>query len=282
MLAKRIPGILPSLSFEECLEISKIYSVAGMLSGKNQLITKPPFQAPHHTVTQAALAGGGRRATPGVISLAHKGVLFLDEFPEFRRDTLEILREPLEERKISVFRYDAAYTYPAGGMLVAAMNPCGCGFYPDRTKCRCSHNQISRYLGKISRPLLERFDLCVEVLPVSFQDLKGGKPQESSEEIRSRVEKARTLQKQRYQKLDISCNAELSGKEVTKYCELTAGAKEKIEEVYRRNSLSARTYHRLLKTARTIADLAGADKISEDHLSEGLFYREPDRTYWGE
>ena len=282
MLAKRLPGILPDLSYEECLEISKIYSVAGMLGDKRQLITKPPFQAPHHTVTQAALAGGGRRATPGLISLAHKGVLFLDEFPEFRRDTMEILREPLEERKISVFRYDAAYTYPAGGMLVAAMNPCGCGFYPDRTRCNCSPMQIKRYLGKVSRPLLERFDLCMEVLPVGFSELKNTTPSEASADIRKRVERARNLQKTRYEKLGISTNGELSGNEVTRFCMMTEEAKKQVEEVFDRFSLSARTYHRVLKTARTIADLAEEDIITKEHLSEALLYREPDRKYWGE
>lgn len=282
MLAKRLPGILPALSFEESLEISKIYSVAGLLSDGRQLITRPPFQAPHHTVTQAALAGGGRKATPGMVSLAHKGVLFLDEFPEFRRDTIEVLRQPLEERTITVTRYDATYTYPAGGMLVAAMNPCCCGFYPDRTRCNCSQTQIKRYLGKISRPLLERFDICMEVLPVRYKELKGGEPQESSEEIRKRVEKARKRQRERYKECNATCNAELSGKEVFRYCTLTEGARKRMEEAYERYSLSARSYHRILKTARTIADLADSENIEEAHLSEALLYREPDGKYWGE
>ncbi len=281
MLAKRLPTILPSLSFEECLEISKIYSVAGLLCEK-KLITKPPFQAPHHTVTQAALAGGGRRATPGMISLAHKGVLFLDEFPEFRRETIEILRQPLEERNITVSRYDAAYTYPAGGMLVAAMNPCVCGFYPDRTRCNCSQAQIKRYIGKISRPLLERFDLCMEIMPVQYRDLKCDVPQEGSKEIKKRVEAARKRQKERYRNIAADCNSELSGREVPQYCILSREARKRMEEAYEQLSLSARSYHRILKTARTIADLAGAERIEESHLSEALLYREPDRKYWGE
>ncbi len=281
MLAKRIPSILPSLTFEESLEISKIYSVAGQLKGKH-LLTTPPFQAPHHTITQSALAGGGRRATPGMISLAHKGVLFLDEFPEFRRETIEILRQPLEEKKITVARYDATYEYPAGGMLVAAMNPCGCGFYPDRSRCNCSQAQIRRYLGKISRPLLERFDLCMEVMPVAFRDLKRESSEESSAVIRARVESARKRQSERYTGLSVSCNSELSGGEVKRFCVLTEDAKRCIESAFERLSLSARSYHRILKTARTIADLAGAEVIDEVHVAEALMYREPDRKYWGE
>lgn len=281
MLAKRIPSILPSLTFEESLEISKIYSVAGRLAGQ-KLLTNPPFQAPHHTVTQSALAGGGRRATPGMISLAHNGVLFLDEFPEFRRETIEILRQPLEERKITVARYDATYEYPAGGMLVAAMNPCGCGFYPDRSRCNCSEAQIKRYLGKISRPLLERFDLCMEVLPVRFADLKKETKEETSKDIRARVEAARRRQKERYDGMEISCNSELSGGEVKRFCVMTAGAKKRIEEAYERFRLSARSYHRVLKTARTIGDLTGTERIEEEHVAEALLYREPDRKYWGE
>lgn len=281
MLAKRIPSILPTLNFEESLEISKIYSVAGRLNGK-YLISEPPFQAPHHTITQSALAGGGRRATPGMISLAHKGVLFLDEFPEFRRDTIEILRQPLEERKITVARYDATYEYPAGGMLVAAMNPCGCGFYPDRKRCNCSSAQIRRYLGKISRPLLERFDLCLEVLPIAFRDLKNERTEESSSVIRKRVEAARIRQTERYKGTSIVCNSELSGGGIKKYCVLTDGAKQCIENAYERLMLSARSYHRILKTARTVADLAGAELVEEQHVAEALMYREPDRKYWGE
>ena len=281
MLAKRIPSILPELSFEESLEISKIYSVAGRLKGQ-KLIAEPPFQAPHHTITQSALAGGGRRATPGMISLAHKGVLFLDEFPEFRRETIEILRQPLEERTITVARYDATYEYPAGGMLVAAMNPCGCGFFPDRNRCNCSQAEIRRYLGKISRPLLERFDLCMEVLPVSFPELKKETREESSLEIRKRVEAARKRQAERYRSTSYSCNSELSGGEVKKYCTLTENAKKRMEEAFERLSLSARSYHRILKTARTVADLDGAERIEENHLAEALLYREPDRKYWGE
>lgn len=281
MLAKRIPSILPSLSFEESLEISKIYSVAGRLKGK-RLISEPPFQAPHHTVTQSALAGGGRRATPGMISLAHKGVLFLDEFPEFRRETIEILRQPLEERKITVARFDATYEYPAGGMLVAAMNPCGCGFYPDRSRCNCSTTQIRRYLGKISRPLLERFDLCLEVMPIAFRELKGEIKEEDSETVRKRVEAARKVQAERYKGTSVVCNSELSGGEIKKYCGLTEEAKKCIESAYERLSLSARSYHRILKTARTVADLAGAEKIEETHVAEALLYREPDQKYWGE
>ncbi len=281
MLAKRIPSILPALSYEDSLELSKIYSVAGKLKGKH-LITIPPYQAPHHTITQSALAGGGKRATPGLISLAHKGVLFLDEFPEFRRETIEILRQPLEERKITVTRFDASYEYPAGGMLVAAMNPCGCGFYPDRSRCNCSDTQIKRYLGKISRPLLERMDICLEVMPVQLSELKEERPQESSASIKQRVETAVQIQKERYKGLSMSFNSELSGNDIKKYCVLTDGAKRRIEDAFERLRLSARSYHRILKTARTIADLAKEELIDEIHITEALTYREPDRKYWGE
>ncbi len=279
MLAKRIPGILPELSFEESLEISKIHSVAGQLKGKC-LITKPPFQAPHHTVTQSALAGGGRKATPGLISLAHNGVLFLDELPEFRRDTIEILRQPLEEKKITVARYDAVCEYPAGGMLVAAMNPCACGFYPDRRKCNCSYPQIKRYIGKISRPLMERFDLCLEVRPVRLAELKSGKAEESSETIKKRVEKAVSRQKERYKGTQFNYNSELPGAEVKRYCILTEEARACMEEAFERMELSARSYHRIVKTARTIADLEGTERIESSHIYEALSFREPDRKFW--
>lgn len=281
MLAKRIPTILPALSYEDSLELSKIYSVAGKLKGKH-LITLPPFQAPHHTITQSALAGGGKRAMPGLISLAHKGVLFLDEFPEFRRETIEILRQPLEERKITVTRFDASYEYPAGGMLVAAMNPCVCGFYPDRSRCNCSDIQIKRYIGKISRPLLERMDICLEIMPVRLSELKEEQPQESSVLIKERVEAAVQIQKERYKDHPISFNSELSGGDIKKYCILTETAKHRIEEAFERLRLSARSYHRILKTARTIADLAREEYINEVHITEALTYREPDRKYWGE
>jgi len=282
MLAKRLVTILPALSFEECLEISKIYSVAGLLGKEQKLITTPPFQAPHHTVSQVALAGGGRKATPGMISLAHKGVLFLDEFPEFMRATIEILREPLEERKITVSRFEAAYTYPAGGMLVAAMNPCNCGFFPDRTKCRCTASQIRRYLGKISRPLLDRFDLCLDVKPVGYEDLKSTKQEESSAVIKERVERARAIQRKRYTGLRADCNSELSGKEIDTYCILSTAAKECLEQAYRKYSFSARGYHRILKTARTIADLDASDTIEEGHILEALTFRQPEENFWEE
>ncbi len=281
MLAKRLPSILPALSYEDSLELSKIYSVAGKLKGKH-LIKTPPFQAPHHTITQSALAGGGKRAMPGLISLAHKGVLFLDEFPEFRRETIEILRQPLEERKITVARFDASYDYPAGGMFVAAMNPCTCGFYPDRTRCNCSDVQIKRYIGKISRPLLERIDICLEVVPVQLSELKEERPQESSATIRRRVEDAVQIQRERYKGLSIIFNSELSGSDIKKFCILTDGAKRRLEEAFERLRLSARSYHRTLKTARTIADLAKKERIDELHITEALAYREPDRKYWGE
>lgn len=280
MLAKRLPTILPRLTFEECLEISKIYSVAGLLSGERQLVCAPPFQAPHHTVSQVALAGGGRRAAPGMVSLAHKGVLFLDEFPEFMRGTIEILREPLEERKITVSRFEAAYTYPAGGMLIAAMNPCNCGFYPDHTKCTCSISQVRRYLGKISRPLLERFDICMSVKQVTYEDLQSDKEEETSEAIRKRVEQARARQKERYKDSTADCNSELSAKETMQYCVLTEAAKKRMKHAFSAFEFSARAYHRVLKCARTIADLAGEERIAGEHVEEALFYRQPEAGFW--
>lgn len=280
MLAKRLPTILPSLTFEESLEISKIYSVAGLLGGEKRLIRTPPFQAPHHTVSQVALAGGGRRALPGMVSLAHKGVLFLDEFPEFLRGTIEILREPLEERKITVSRFEASYSYPAGGMLVAAMNPCNCGYYPDHTKCRCTPSQVRRYLGKISRPLLDRFDLCIGVEQVTYQDIMNDTAEEASEQIRKRVEKARNVQRERYHMISADCNSELSGKEIAQFCVLTEAAQKCMEHAFNELSFSARGYYRVLKTARTIADLSGSEKIEEAHVLEALLYRQPEQRFW--
>lgn len=281
MLAKRLPSILPTLSYEECLEISKIYSVVGLLGEEKKLILRPPFQAPHHTISDAAFAGGGRRATPGIISLAHKGVLFLDEFPEFKRSTIEVLREPLEERKITVTRLDAAYTYPAGGMLVAAMNPCNCGYYPDKTRCNCSEHQVRQYLGKISRPLLDRIDLCVSVVQIPLGELKSEEAVENSDSIRKRVEEARERQNERYKEIAANTNAELSSKDVERFCLLSENARKRMDYAYSKYMFSARAYHRIMKTARTIADLAGTENIEEEALLEALSYRQPELDYWG-
>lgn len=282
MLAKRIPTIMPELSFEESLEISKIYSVSGLLDNNQSLILKRPFRSPHHTITSTALTGGGRTPMPGEISLAHLGVLFLDEFPEFNRNTIEILRQPLEENEITITRLQGTFRYPANCMLVAAMNPCSCGHYPNRNKCNCSPNQVKRYLGKISRPLLDRIDICIETLQVNYKDLEEKKVTETSKDIRARVMKAREVQMNRYCNENFNYNSQLTPKSISKYCKL--GRKEQIliEKAFTKMNLSARAYHRILKVARTIADLENAEDISIKHLSEAICYRSLDKKYWEE
>ncbi|MFU0826632.1 MAG: ATP-binding protein [Lachnoclostridium sp.] len=282
MLAKRIPTILPKLTFEESLEISKIYSVAGLLNNNLSLIEKRPFRAPHHTITAAALAGGGRNPMPGEISLAHYGVLFLDELPEFNRNVIEILRQPLEENEVTIARLNGTCRYPADFMMVAAMNPCSCGYYPDRNKCNCSINQVKRYIGKISRPLLDRIDICIEVLQINYKELEKRKAAETSEKIRERVMMAREIQLHRYKKENFSFNSQLTPKTIGKYC--TLGKKEHLllENAFHKFNLSARAYHRILKVSRTIADLDNSDAIKENHISEAICYRSMDNKYWGE
>jgi magnesium chelatase family protein len=215
MLAKRIPTIMPELSFEESMEISKIYSIAGLMDQK-ALITRRPFRSPHHTITSTALVGGGSIPKPGEISLAHLGVLFLDELPEFQKNTIEVLRQPLEEKSVTIARLNATYKYPAGFMLVAAMNPCSCGYYPDRNRCNCSVNLIKRYLGKISQPLLDRFDICIEALQMNYNDLKTQQARETSQDIRQRIDIARKIQLERYQGQNIDFNSQLTPKSLNK------------------------------------------------------------------
>lgn len=281
MLAKRIPSIMPELTFEESLEISKIYSISGMLDERCSFVRKRPFRSPHHSITPSSLIGGGYQAKPGEISLSDGGVLFLDELPEFNTNTLEMLRQPLEERKITVSRMQGSYTYPAGFMLVAAMNPCKCGYYPDRTRCNCSQNQIHRYLNRISRPLLDRIDLCVEASEMTYQELQAKQKGESSADIRERVKRARYIQKERYAMEKVHCNGELSAKMVEKYCVIGSREQELIQQIFTKMHFSARSYHRLLKVARTIADLAGSERILTEHLSEAICYRGIDEKYWG-
>jgi len=280
MLAKRIPSIIPNLSIEESLEVSKIYSISGLLKNSQSFIQTRPFRSPHHTISTTALAGGGRIPMPGEISLAHLGVLFLDELPEFKRNAIEILRQPLEEYKITLSRVNGKYTYPADFMLVAALNPCPCGFYPDRNKCNCSVNQVKAYLGKISRPLLDRIDINVETQEVKISDLNKKKQEESSEEIRKRVEKAREIQLKRYEHTGIFYNSQLSAKQIDIYCKLGRKEEKLMHEAFKAMSLSARAYHRVLKVARTIADLDGKEEINTTHLSEAVCYRGMDRKYW--
>jgi magnesium chelatase family protein len=280
MLAKRIPTIMPELSFEESMEISKIYSIAGLMD--QALILKRPFRSPHHTITTAALAGGGTTPKPGEISLAHLGVLFLDELPEFQKNTIEVLRQPLEEKSITIARLNASYRYPAGFMLAAAMNPCSCGYYPDRNRCNCSINLVKRYLGRISQPLLDRFDICIEARQMNYKELQAQEKQETSETIRERVSRARGLQLERYRGQNIYFNSQLTPRTIKKYCRLEEKEQALLEEAFIRMNLTARAYHRILKVARTIADLEQSERITTKHISEAICYRSLDQKYWGE
>ena len=279
MLAKRIPTIMPSLTFEESLELTKIYSIAGLLSPKRPLIKARPFRSPHHTSSSAALAGGGRIPGPGEVTLAHRGVLFLDEMPEFARGSLEVLRQPLEDKQIQLSRASGTYVFPAGFILVAAMNPCPCGYYPDMNKCRCTPGEVSHYLHKLSQPLLERIDLCADVPPVNFSQISEEKSGESSALIRKRVEKARRIQQKRYQNEKICFNGELSGKQIRKYCVLTENAFQVAKNAFELMELSARSYHRILKVSRTIADMEGEELIHTRHVAEALTYKAFDKKY---
>ena len=278
MLARRLPTIMPKLTFEECLEVTKIYSIAGLLSREDPLVKKRPFRSPHHTSSAQALAGGGRIPGPGEITLAHRGVLFLDEMPEFSRRSLEVLRQPLEDKTIQLSRASGTYTFPAGFILVAAMNPCPCGYYPDLNRCRCTPGQISHYLHKISQPLLDRIDLCVEVPPVKFSQITGEEKGESSEEIRKRVEQVRKIQEKRYEQENIRFNGELSAKQIEKYCILTEHALDVTRKAFEIMELSARAYHRILKVSRTIADMEGTQDIHARHIREALTYRALERV----
>lgn len=280
MIAERIPSIMPEPGDEERMEIARIYSVAGLLGKDNTAILKRPFRSPHHTITPTALAGGGRLPVPGEISLASHGVLFLDEFPEFDRRSLEVLRQPMEEKKVHVARLEASYDYPADFMLVAAMNPCPCGFYPDRNKCRCTQGMIRNYLGKISHPLLDRIDICVEAAAVSFDDLETGHREESSLTMGKRVAAARKLQAKRFAGSVTRSNSAIRAGDMDKYCFISQKDKAYMKDIFERCNLSARAYHKILKVARTIADLEGSEKISRTHLQEAVCYRGPDEKYW--
>ena len=280
MIAKRIPGIMPRLTPEESLEVTSVYSVAGLLEEGTALMRARPFQSPHHTISMAALVGGNASPRPGMISLAHRGVLFLDELPEFQRVALDSLRQPLEEHKIQICRAGGNVTYPSDFMLVCAMNPCPCGFYPDRERCRCTDPQIRRYMGKVSGPILDRIDLCVELQPVDIAGLKKGRRAESSSKIRDRVEKARERQKERFAGTKCRFNADIEGTNIERYCPLGGEEQELMERLYHSLRLSARAYHRILKVARTIADLEGAEGIGAEHLLEASFYR-PSAEFWG-
>lgn len=280
LTAKCIAGILPPLNEEESMEITKIYSVMGILDEKEPLIRRRPFRSVHHTATRAALLGGGMVPRPGEISLAHRGVLFLDELPEFRKGVLEVLRQPLEKRSVQITRTYGNYTFPADFMLVAAMNPCPCGCYPDMERCTCTPAQIQAYISRVSQAFLDRIDICAESSRIQFQDLTGQKKEENSASIRERVCRARELQALRYEDKSRT-NSILTGEELKKYCELEPGCRKLLETAFDMMKMSARTYHRILRVARTVADLAGEEKISEAHLREAIGYRMVDRKYWG-
>lgn len=280
MMARRLPGILPPLTFEESLETSKIYSIMGLLPAGRALITTRPFRPPHHTISDAGLIGGGRIPRPGEVSLAHNGLLFLDELPEFKRQVLEVLRQPLEEGSVTLSRASSSLTYPARFMLVAAMNPCPCGFWGDPKRlCRCTPNQIQTYQTRISGPLLDRIDLQVAVPAVPFQELAGSAPGESSFNLRQQVIAARNLQARRFAQSRIFCNSQMTPRSLKQFCTINREARQLLETAMERLGLSARAYNRLLKIARTIADLANEDELAVPHVAEAIQYRSLDRKF---
>ena len=273
MIAKRIPGILPPLSLAESLEVTSVVSVAGLMEEEGSLVTQRPFQSPHHSITQAALIGGTSVPKPGIISLAHRGVLFLDELPEFQRSVLDSLRQPIEEKRVTLSRAGGNVTYPSDVMMVCAMNPCPCGFYPNKNRCICTDTRVRQYMGKVSGPILDRIDLCVELHPVDVFSLQNEKKSEGSADIRKRVLRARERQTDRFRGTGYRFNGDIEAAVIDKYCSLGRSEKKTMKQLYQSLQLSARAYHRILKVARTIADLEGAEQIEEAHLLEAAFYR---------
>ena len=274
MAARRLATILPELTREEQLEVSQIHSIAGLLPKDSPLMTSRPYRAPHHSITASALCGGGLHPKPGEITLAHRGVLFLDELPEMKRDTLEMLRQPLEEHEIVLSRAGGRFRFPARFLLAAAMNPCPCGYYPDRNRCSCTEGAVRNYRNRISHALLDRFDLFCHVDPVSYEMLTGQKESpESSVKMRKRVVRACGMQKERFRNREITFNSEISAPETARYCVMTADAERTMQTAFRTLEMSARAYHRVLRTARTIADLEGEDYIHDEHIREALCYR---------
>lgn len=280
MLAKRITTILPPITFEEALEATKIHSVAGYTDARGLLTTRP-FRSPHHTISDAGLIGGGTIPRPGEVSLAHNGVLFLDELPEFERNVLEVLRQPLEDQKVTISRAAMSLTFPAGFMLVAAMNPCPCGYYNATTReCSCTLPMIKRYITRISGPLLDRIDIHIDVPAVKVRELAEAEATEGSPEIRARVDSARRIQLERFRADQVFCNARMTPRLIRRHCELGSGPQNLLERAINRYGLSARAYDRILKVSRTIADLEGVAEIGEAHLSEAVQYRTLDRSFW--
>jgi len=281
MLAKRLPSILPPLTLHEALETTMIHSVAGKLGKNASLLAHRPFRNPHHTISDVALVGGGNNPQPGEISLAHNGVLFLDELPEFKRTVLEVMRQPLEERKVTISRARFTVDYPASFMLVSSMNPCPCGYYNHPEKdCVCAPGVVQKYMSRISGPLLDRIDLHVEVTPVEYDKLTAKEEGESSEDIRARVIKAREVQSQRYKDSDVNANALMTAKQIQEHCQLDTTGNLLLKNAMKKLNLSARAYDRILKVARTIGDLAGSDKIAMEHIAEAIQYRSLDRESW--
>lgn len=281
MLAKRMPTILPPMTFEESIETTKIHSVAGMLDKTHPLVTTRPFRSPHHTISSVGLSGGGTVPKPGEISLAHNGVLFLDELPEFKRDAMEALRQPLEDGTVTVTRASGTVTYPSNIILIAAMNPCPCGYYGHPSKpCTCAQNAVHKYLNKISGPLLDRLDLHIEVPPVDYNALADKSSGETSAQIRERITRARSMQIERYKGTGITCNAQLTPSLLRKHCIMTDEASAYLSRSFDAMGLSARAYDRILKVARTIADLAGNDIIQKENIGAALRFRSLDRKYW--
>lgn len=281
MLAKRVATILPDLTFEEAIEITKIYSVSGKMSQQNPIINSRQYRAPHYTITPAALIGGGKIPKPGEISLAHNGVLFLDELPHFNKNTLELLRSPMEDGQVNINRLSGNIMYPCRFMLIASMNPCPCGYYGSKEKeCTCSETAIHKYMNRLSGPLLDRIDIQVEVNPVQYVDLKENEVEETSEEIRERVNKAREKQIERYKEYKIFSNSELNSKLINKFCILDSESEKLLHSAFERLKMSARAYTRILKVARTIADLDNSEEIKKKHIAEAIQYRSLDRKYW--
>ncbi|MGN1134115.1 MAG: YifB family Mg chelatase-like AAA ATPase, partial [Oscillospiraceae bacterium] len=281
MLAKRMPSILPKMTFEESIETTNVYSVAGLLDKDNPLVTTRPFRSPHHTVSTAGLTGGGAVPRPGEISLAHNGLLFLDELAEFSRQSLEVLRQPLEDKTVTISRVSGSVTYPCSFMLIGAMNPCPCGYYGHPTrKCICSPKQVRNYLSRVSGPMMDRFDLQVEVAPVEFASLSSKRKAEPSAAIRERVQKARDIQNERYRGTGITCNAQITADVINDVCEMTKDAEQMLKDVFERLGLSARAYNKILKVARTAADMENAPVIDKAHIAMAAKYRSLDRKYY--
>ena len=283
MISERLATILPPLTDEERLELSKIYSVCGLLTDKHSLMKARPFRSPHHTITKNGLTGGGTIPKPGEISLAHNGVLFLDELPEFQKTTMEVLRQPLEEHEIRLVRAMSSVTYPANFLLLAAMNPCNCGYYPDMQRCRCSDGSLRRYFDKVSQPLLDRIDICVEAPNLTYEELTGkeSKKGESSKEIQKRVWNCHDIQCERYKNESFSHNSRIPAARLEEFCPLGEKERKYMEQIYQKMSLTARTYHKIIRVARTIADLEQEKSIQVKHLNEAICYRNIDEKFWG-